>query len=723
MTERDVKRRLTTILAADVVGYSRLMAGDEPGTLADFKATQAEIVYPQAEDHRGRVVNIIGDSMLLEFTSVVDAVNCAMAIQQAISARNEGVSEDKQFLLRIGVNIGDVIVDGETIFGNGVNVASRLESLAHTGGVCISRTVLDQIKGKVPFSFEDMGKQSVKNIPDPVQVFRVLNEVPTTGQQVIASSKKSALRWPLATTICAAFAIVAAVVFWQRPWAPHEEPAIVAEMAFPLPDKPSIAVLPFDELSENASQEYFADGMTEDLITDLSKISGLFVIARNSSFAYKGKSVNVKDVAEELGVRFVLEGSVRRAGDKLRVNAQLIDAITGGHVWADRFDGQVENVFELQDKFVLQITSALELELSDGERGEIEKTETQKVAAREAFQRGWELYSRFNEPDNATSVRHFEKAIELDPEYGRAYGALALVYQRDGIFRWNKVYGRSRQSIYTLIVPELLRKAQKQQPALVHIVNAMRYLNLQDQNTGKNKQWRIEEAQEEAAKAIALQPNDPEAHITMAWALIAAGKPTAGLEFVRTAERLNPNYPSHYVLFKSAAHIGIGDLKQAAEVLKHGLNQNSQATALAPLAASVNALLGRRQEANRAVAMWLSFEEHPDLQEEVASYRFPVTWAEEYQELNQRLMNGLRLAAIPLNVTVTSLMTDLKKQELKDQFSTIRTLGLFGTQAVAAVPDLIEILGGTNKKLRREAAVTLGKIGPDAKAAIPALEA
>ena len=235
--------------------------------------------------------------------------------------------------------------------------------------------------------------------------------------------------------------VVAALALWQRPWQAQEELASEARMAFPLPDKPSIVVLPFEDFSEGASQEYFADGMTEDLITDLSKISGLFVIARNSSFAYKGASASIKDVAEDLGVRFVLEGSVRRAGDQLRVNAQLIDATTGAHVWADRFDGNVADIFAVQDQFVFKIVKALELKLTAREETEIAKSDTIKIAAKEAFQRGWELYSRFNEQDNARSVKHFEKAVELDPEYGRAYGALALVHLRGSIFRWERSLG------------------------------------------------------------------------------------------------------------------------------------------------------------------------------------------------------------------------------------------------------------------------------------------
>ncbi len=339
-----MERRLTTILAADVVGYSRLMAADEAGTLDALKTHRRELIEPKTAEYNGRVVKLMGDGTLMEFASVVDAVTFAVEVQRAMAERNANVPEDQRITYRIGINIGDIIVEGDDIYGDGVNVAARLEGLAEPGGVCVARSVYNQVKGKVDLAFQDLGEQQVKNIPEPIQVFQVRldGEAPAAP----ASPTGTRRRLPvIAAGLALSLAAVAALVWWA-PWAPRTEPASPEAMAFPLPDKPSIAVLPFNNMSDDEGQEYFADGMTEDLITDLSKISGLFVIARNSSFSYKGQQVKVRQVAEELGVRYVLEGSVRRAGDEVRINAQLIDATTGGHLWAERYDGTLADVFD-----------------------------------------------------------------------------------------------------------------------------------------------------------------------------------------------------------------------------------------------------------------------------------------------------------------------------------------------------------------------------------------
>jgi TolB-like protein/class 3 adenylate cyclase len=350
VSEAGVKRRLTTILAADVVGYSRLMAADEAGTLAALKSHRKELIEPKAAQYNGRTVKLMGDGTLMEFASVVDAIAFAVEVQCAMQARNADIPEDRRIVYRIGINIGDIIVEGDDIYGDGVNIAARLEGLAEPGGVCISRSVHTQIKGKLDLTFEDLGEKEVKNIPEPVMVFRVAfdDKAATLLTPVVQVAAKRERRWwPVATAAVVVSVVAVGGALWWQPWAPDVEPASVERMAFPLPDRPSIAVLPFTNMSDDPAQEYFADGMTEDLITDLSKISGLFVIARNSVFTYKGKAVKVRQVAEELGVRYVLEGSVRRAGEQVRINAQLIDATTGGHLWAERYDGSLADVFGL----------------------------------------------------------------------------------------------------------------------------------------------------------------------------------------------------------------------------------------------------------------------------------------------------------------------------------------------------------------------------------------
>ncbi len=412
MSEEGVERRLTTILAADVVGYSRLMAADEAGTLAQPKTHRKEIIEPKTAAYHGRVVKLMGDGTLMEFGSVVDAVNFAVDVQRTMAERNAGVPEDRRIAYRIGINIGDIIVEGDDIYGDGVNVAARLEGLAEPGGICVSRPVHTQIRGKVDLAFEDLGKQQVKNIPEPVRVFKVLLDSPATGHAAVPPpAAKRSLRWPVVAVGLAALVIVAGAILWQRPWEERLEPASEANMAFSLPDKPSIAVLPFANMSGDPEQEYFADGMTDDLITDLSKISGLFVISRNSAFTYKGKAVKVRQVAEDLGVRYVLEGSVRRVGDEVRINAQLIDATTGGHLWAERYDGSLADVFDLQDKVTERIVDALALELTPQEAQRVTGPGTDNVAAHDAYLLGLTFYYRRTPESFAKAKIHFERAV------------------------------------------------------------------------------------------------------------------------------------------------------------------------------------------------------------------------------------------------------------------------------------------------------------------------
>ncbi len=352
-----MERRLAAILAADVVGYSRLMEADEESTVRSLNACR-RVIDGLVADHRGRVFGSAGDSVIAEFPSPVEAVRCAVDIQRELEAHNVDLSEDRRMRLRIGVNLGDVIVEGDDLLGDGVNIAARLETLADAGGICLSRPVFDQIKKPLDLGCEYLGEHEVKNIAEPIQVYRVLTE-PEAAGKIIDETKRATQSWKriaLAAAVVVLIA-VAGVGLWLRPWKATVEPASVERMAHPLPDRPSIAVLPFTNMSDDPAQEYFADGMTEDLITDLSKVSGLFVIARNSVFTYKGKAIEVRQVAEDLGVRYVLEGSVRRAGEQVRINAQLIDATTGGHLWAERYDGSLADIFGLQDQVARKIVT------------------------------------------------------------------------------------------------------------------------------------------------------------------------------------------------------------------------------------------------------------------------------------------------------------------------------------------------------------------------------
>jgi TolB-like protein/class 3 adenylate cyclase len=401
LTGERVERRLAAILAADVAGYSRLMGADEEGTLERLKALRHELLDPKIAEHRGRIVKTTGDGLLVEFASVVDAVRCAVAVQQAMAERNTVIAADTRIELRIGINLGDVIVEGDDLYGDGVNIAARIEALADAGGVFVSNTVHDQVRDRLPFVFEDLGEQQVKNIARPVRVYRVRPDSPLPDPP------------PLAGEGSAHGARVGAA-----------EPA-----PLPLPDKPSIAVLPFANMSGDPEQEYFVDGMVEEIITALSRIKWLFVIARNSSFTYKGHAVDVKQVGRELGVRYVLEGSVRKGGQRVRITAQLIDTATGTHLWADRFDGLIEDVFELQDKVASSVAGIIEPALQAAETARSAGRPTDDLTAYDLYLRAYAMvWSSVRQIPEA--LRLMEQAIERDPNYGPALAWAAVCRYR-----------------------------------------------------------------------------------------------------------------------------------------------------------------------------------------------------------------------------------------------------------------------------------------------------
>jgi TolB-like protein len=386
-------RRLAAILAADVAGYSRLMGANEEGTLARLKALYRELVDPKIAAHNGRVVKTTGDGLLVEFASVVDAMRCAISWQQGIAARPADESADSLIAFRIGVNVGDVIIDGDDIFGDGVNIAARLEGLAEPGGICISRTVLTQTRGKLDFPIEDLGEQSLRNIAQPIHVFRVLPERPRMSEPVLS-----------------------------------------------LPDKPSLAVLPFQNMTGDVEQDYFVDGMVEEIITALSRIRWLFVIARNSSFAYRGKAVDVRQIARELGVRYVLEGSVRKAGNRVRITGQLIDTATGAHIWADRFDGLLDDIFELQDQVASSVAGVIEPTLRKAEFARASRKPTESLDAYDLYLRALALRDTHTDESVAEAIGLLKRALTIDSNYAPAKALIG----------WSRIHqgshGRSRPS-------------------------------------------------------------------------------------------------------------------------------------------------------------------------------------------------------------------------------------------------------------------------------------
>ncbi len=560
-----MERRLTTILAADIVGYSRLMGEDEAGTLTAVKSLRQELVKPKASQYRGRTVKLMGDGVLMEFSSVVDAVQFAVELQVALAKRNVDVPEDQRIVYRVGINIGDIIVEGDDIYGDGVNIAARLEELCEPGGAYIARSVFNQVQGKLDLTFEHLGEKEVKNIAKPVSVYRINldDKAAALVTPVVWKPVEPRRRWALLATAAAAAVPVLAVggALWWQSRAPDVEPASIARMAFPLPDKPSIAVLPFDNLGRDPDQSYFADGMTDDLITDLSKISGLFVIARNSVFTYKGKAVKLRQVAEELGVRYVLEGSVRRVGDQVRINAQLVDTSTGGHLWAERYDGRLTKVFALQDEVTANIVSALAVELTTTESERLAERQTWDAAAYDAYLQGLTHFRAFTQEDFAKAEIHLLRAIDIDPDYGQAHAALAAVYWNSILRAWRHNLGWSDARARAVRHLDL---AMKKPTPLAHRLNSRLLLHAR----------KHDEAIAAVERAIALDPNDADSFALMGHQFIFIGRPAEGVTLLRKAMRLDPRYPALYLQRLGYAYFGMEQYTNAVTMFERARKRN-----------------------------------------------------------------------------------------------------------------------------------------------------
>ena len=429
--EQEVTRKLRAILSADVKGYSLLMADDEAFTIRRLEENRTRMSN-LIRANKGRVVDAVGDNLLAEFSSAVNAVECAVEIQKALKDKNEDLPEEKRLEFRIGVNIGDVVQEGDRIYGSGVNVAARIEGLAEPGGVCISRNAYDHIRDKLKLGYEYLGEHSVKNIKQPVRVYKVLMDPKDAGKLVGVKEKPSAKKWiwPLS----AAVVVLLGIVIWQsyqKIITPDFEPASVENMAFPLPDKPSIAILPFENLSGNPEDEFIADGISESIITALSKTPSMFVIARNSTFTYKDKPTKVQKIAEDLGVQYVLEGSLQKSKDQLRINAQLIDAINGKHLWAEKYDRNMNDLFELQDDITMKIIAALNVKLTHGEQAAVYAKGTDNLEAYLKVLQGLRQRLRYNKEGNTISQKIAKEAISLDSNYAVAYYLLSISQMRE----------------------------------------------------------------------------------------------------------------------------------------------------------------------------------------------------------------------------------------------------------------------------------------------------
>ena len=583
-TER-IQRRLAAILAADVVGYSRLMAADEAGTLAELSALRRDLIDPKIAEHGGRTVKLMGDGALVEFASVVDALECAVAIQLAMGKRNAAKPEDRRIVFRIGINVGDIIIEGDDIYGDGVNVAARLESLAEPGGICISSSVREQVLNKVPISFSDLGEQTVKNIERPIRVYYVLLEGTSSAT-----------------------------------------PPEVAHLQAAQAQRPSIAVLPFANMSGDPEQEYFADGISEDIITALSKISGLFVIARNSSFTFKGKSVHVGEVGKKLGVRFILEGSVRKAGNRVRITAQLVDAGSGGHIWAERFDRELTDVFAVQDEVTKEIVAALALNLTIGEQQQLAGEHTSSPEAYDCFLRGRELWHLQTKETNAKARVAFQRAIELDPNFAPAYALLAIAHMRDYLNQWTASPSLSLEEGYKVAQEAV---ARNDSDAYAHWALGSLYLWLR----------RHDEAEQELKRAISLNPSFSLGHTLLGLTLHYSGRSEQALEYFNRAIALDP-YTDVYLHFQSQAYFQLGRYEKAVEVLKRRLTRHPDTDISRVLLAASFGHLGRTEEAR---AQWQEvFRTNPDYSLEHRRKVLPYKNPSDFE----LVVEGLRKAGI-----------------------------------------------------------------------------
>ncbi len=525
MTTQEVKRKLAAIFSADVKGYSRLMGEDEEWTVRTLSAYR-KIIRNLVQQYRGRIVDAPGDNVLGEFASVVDAVQCAVEIQQVLRAKNAVQPETRRMDFRIGINLGDVIEEGEQIYGDGVNIAARVEGLAEPGGICISESAYQQIENKLPLRYDYLGEHEVKNIGRPVRVYRAQIE------------SEAVTRRPL-------------------------EAASKEKMAFPLPDKPSVAVLPFVNMSDDPKQEFFSDGMTEEIITALSKSPYLFVIARQSTFAYKGKPVKVKQVSEELGVRYVLEGSVRRSGEKIRITAQLIDAMTGYHLWAERYDRDLKEIFALQDEIALKILKTVHEKLQSGVFLRILGRGAGNLEAFLKAMEAREHFYRVTKEDNALARRLYEEAIALDPNYAFAYASLAWTHMADLWFGTSKSI---MESVGQAIELGQRAVALDESEAMGHASLGYFYAFA----------GQFDKAVSHAERGLALDPNSSAILHSSAATLAYSGRPEEAIPLLRKAIRLNPFAPAIFFDTLSAAYRMVGRFDEAIEQAKKAVEREPE---------------------------------------------------------------------------------------------------------------------------------------------------
>ena len=589
-------RKIAAILAADVVGFSRLTGADEDRTLARLRALRSDLIDPTITVHHGRVVKRTGDGALVEFRSVVDAVRCAIEVQNGMVERNAGVPADRRIEFRIGIHLGDVVEESDgDLMGDGVNIAARLEGIARPGAICLSEDAYRQVKARLDLQVSDLGATQLKNIAEPIRVYALQVGLPAQANPAAPVKAKSE----------------------------EKQPARSA-----LPDKPSIAVLPFANMSGDAEQEYFADGISEDIITALSKLAQLFVIARNSSFTFKGKNVHIGEVGKSLGVRYVLEGSVRKSGNKVRITSQLIDATTGGHLWAERFDRDLTDIFAVQDDVTSQIVAALALNLTKSDRQRLATEHTDNLEAYDCFLRGRELWRRQGKETNLKARELLQRATELDPNFGPAYAFLAAALANDYVSGWSASPTQSLEQSH-----EAARRAVALDDGYPDSHVALALANL----------WmrRHDEAIREAESAIALNPNFAEGHAFLGLCLHYVGRSEEALGCFDRAMALDPYFPDMWLHGQAQAAYQLGRYPEAVDLLKRRILRNPETDASRVLLAASYGQMGLIEEAREA---WReALRVNPDYSLEQRRKVLPYKNPDDFE----RVVEGSRKAGLP----------------------------------------------------------------------------
>jgi len=581
-----VERRLAAILAADVAGYSRLMGEDEEGTLAALKAIRRELGDPRITEHRGRIVKTTGDGMLVEFPSVVDAVRCAVEVQREMALRNTEIPAERRIEFRFGINLGDIIIEDDDIYGDGVNVAARLEALAEPGGICVSRVVRDQVRDKLDFAFEDLGEQQVKNIARPIRVYRI----------------------PIAENVA-------------------------SKVPLALPDKPSLAVLPFQNMTGDAEQEYFVDGIVEEITTAMSRLPWLFVIARNSSFTYKDKTVDVKHVARELGVRYVLEGSVRKAGNRVRITGQLIDTMTGGHIWADRFDGALDDIFELQDRVASNVVGAIEPRLVVSEMDRAARKPAESLDVYDLYLRALAHVHKYTEEDMREAINLMKRALLISPSYAPAAAMIGWCRMFQRLQGWGPLSNAEVAEAVRLALQAI--EAGKDDPDTLWMGGHVISFLSGDHATAAGV----------VDRALILNPNCAHAWMLKGYVSFFQNRWGPAIEAFERAMRLSPLDPLGYLFAAGIglAHLGAGRYEEALQWVDRSSRELPRYVTSLRLKVVLCAHLGRMEEARYWLRRMLDLQ--PDM---------TIAWFEEYTtamrlrpEIRSVYVEGLRKAGLP----------------------------------------------------------------------------